>query len=329
MVASFVVWQGQTNAGVSALNWIGALTVAQSIAIIVGAAIMALLVAEGWFLVQLLRQQGRLLVRFDAVEARLLTNGMAPAPGAVAASQQAAGLPVGTPAPPFALSGLYGETLTLGALLAFQKPVLLIFSDPGCGPCTALLPDIGRWQREYAPTFTVALISRGTPETNRTKVAVHGVTHVLLQQDRELAQAYQANGDAGRGRGAPGRHRWQPGRPWAGRGEEPCGANDEPTHPGRPGAGSYGDGANRDTGDAAGPSMPPSLRIGDPAPALALADYSGKTVNLADFHGHQILVVFWNPGCGFCQQMLPDSAGLGKQSTEGSTALACSLDRHK
>jgi thiol-disulfide isomerase/thioredoxin len=29
-------------------------------------------------------------------------------------------------------------------------------------------------------------------------------------------------------------------------------------------------------------------------------------VELKDFRGQQTLVLFWNPGCGFCQQMLPD-----------------------
>ena len=27
---------------------------------------------------------------------------------------------------------------------------------------------------------------------------------------------------------------------------------------------------------------------------------------LTDFRGHNTLVLFWNPGCGFCQQLLPD-----------------------
>jgi thiol-disulfide isomerase/thioredoxin len=28
-------------------------------------------------------------------------------------------------------------------------------------------------------------------------------------------------------------------------------------------------------------------------------------VNLSDFKGHDTIVLFWNTGCGFCQQMLP------------------------
>jgi hypothetical protein len=36
-------------------------------------------------------------------------------------------------------------------------------------------------------------------------------------------------------------------------------------------------------------------------------DLSGKHVGLADFRGHQTLLLFWNPGCAFCNRMLPAS----------------------
>ena len=39
---------------------------------------------------------------------------------------------------------------------------------------------------------------------------------------------------------------------------------------------------------------------------MKLPDLEGHTVELADFRGEETLVLFWNPGCGFCQQMLPD-----------------------
>ena len=39
---------------------------------------------------------------------------------------------------------------------------------------------------------------------------------------------------------------------------------------------------------------------------MKLPDLEGDTVELADyFRGEETLVLFWNPGCGFCQQMLP------------------------
>ena len=52
--------------------------------------------------------------------------------------------------------------------------------------------------------------------------------------------------------------------------------------------------------------MPAGPKVGEPAPEVALPDLEGQTVKLEDFRGEETLVLFWNPGCGFCQQMLPD-----------------------
>ena len=57
---------------------------------------------------------------------------------------------------------------------------------------------------------------------------------------------------------------------------------------------------------AAAPTMPAAQRVGEPAPEVKLADLEGKIVELEDFRGEETLLVFWNPGCGFCQQMLPE-----------------------
>src|SRR5919199_1031537 len=149
-IAGFIVWQGQHNAGLSAVSWLGTLTAAEWVGLIVGIVVLGLLAAEGWLLAQLLQQNGRLLRRLETVEEHL----------GIVNTGLAVGLPIGAPAPRFRLSSLAGDTLTLDALRAPGKPVLLIFSNPGCGPCTALLPDIGRWQREHADTVTLALLTR-------------------------------------------------------------------------------------------------------------------------------------------------------------------------
>ena len=52
--------------------------------------------------------------------------------------------------------------------------------------------------------------------------------------------------------------------------------------------------------------MPVGPKVGDPAPKVRLANLQGETVELEAFRGEETLVLFWNPGCGFCQQMLPD-----------------------
>jgi peroxiredoxin len=49
-----------------------------------------------------------------------------------------------------------------------------------------------------------------------------------------------------------------------------------------------------------------AVKVGDPAPDVKLPNIAGETVDLADFSWRQMLVLFWNPGCGFCQQMLDD-----------------------
>jgi thiol-disulfide isomerase/thioredoxin len=245
-----------------------------------GLVVLGLLAAQWWFLVHLLRQNGRLLMRLEVLEESVAQGGGAATSGN---GVSASGLAVGTQAPAFSLSGLYSETLTLEALLSADKPVMLIFTDPNCGPCNALLPEIGRWQQEHPEKLTVALISRGGPEENRAKTSEHGVQHVLLQEDWEVAEAYQIKGT-----------------PSAvlvmadGKVGSSVASGEEATrsfvaHLVRPQA-----------------PIPVTKKVGEVAPEVELPDLQGNTVELADFKGQKILALFWNPGCGFCQQMLPD-----------------------
>jgi thiol-disulfide isomerase/thioredoxin len=57
---------------------------------------------------------------------------------------------------------------------------------------------------------------------------------------------------------------------------------------------------------AAQPAERTGPKVGEEAPEVRLADLGGKEISLQDFKGKETLVLFWNPGCGFCQQMLPD-----------------------
>jgi peroxiredoxin len=192
--------------------------------------------------------------------------------------------------------------VTLDALRALGKPVVLLFSDPGCGPCTALLPEVARWQRDLASKLVVALISRGDPEANRQKVTEYGLTHVLQQQDREVAEAYQAYG-------TPGAVLVRPdgtiGSPLA-EGADAIRALitraiNLPVLNALPmAAPTHGNGAIAASSQPAGP------KVGEPAPAFTLPDLEGKDIALADFRGNPSLVLFWNPDCGFCQSMLKD-----------------------
>ena len=68
---------------------------------------------------------------------------------------------------------------------------------------------------------------------------------------------------------------------------------------------------------AQAPEMPASLPIGSPAPAFELPDLAGNRKSLADFRGKMVLLIFFNPGCGFCSRMAPDLAGLAVDGREG------------
>jgi peroxiredoxin/uncharacterized membrane protein YphA (DoxX/SURF4 family) len=305
VLAGLVVWQEPQYAEVSVVGWLGASTARQVLSLAAGILLLGLLVGGGWLLLNLLRQNGRLLLRIEALEARV---GMAPADSG--STQSVTGLPVGVSAPGFELASLAGGPLTLDALRTLGKPVMLVFSDPGCGPCTALLPDLGRWQNEYAANLTIALISRGTPEANHAKVAEYGLTHVLLQQDREVAQAYQAHGT-----------------PTAVM-VYPDGTIGSPLAPGAEAIAALVARTVRslmpvhDTnGHGSIPARPFAPPIGAPAPALTLPDLQGNAVNLADFRGRSTLLLFWNPRCSFCQRMLDDLKAWEAHPPRGAPQL--------
>ncbi len=57
-----------------------------------------------------------------------------------------------------------------------------------------MLPEVGRWQEEHAQKLTLALISRGEVEENKTKAQEHGLTNVLLQKDWEVSESYEVRG---------------------------------------------------------------------------------------------------------------------------------------
>ena len=289
-LAGLVVGFGRTTAGPGLLDLLDSLTITQRLELLGGVLLLLVLIVEGRLLVQMMTQQGRLLLRIEALENRL---------GGAAA--RAPGLAVGSPAPAFNLRGLHGETMTLEALRSLGKPLVLLFTDPGCGPCTALLPEIGKWQRDHAAKLQVALLSRGTAEANRAKVTEPGVTNVLLQKDREIAEAYQAYGTPSavvvRQDGTIGSAVAQ--------GSDAIRALITTTL----------------TPPAAAPRPPAGLKIGERAPDFSLPNLAGKTVKLSDFRGSPTLVLFWRPSCGFCERMLPDLKAWEANARNGAPKL--------
>ena len=120
--------------------------------------------------------------------ARLKRNLEMAQTGAAAATP---GLAVGADAPAFALRDLQGETVSLAGLRELGQPVLLLFMSPGCDPCAAFLPTIQQWQQSLSERLTMAIVTTGTAEQNALYTE-HGLEHVLLQDEREVADLYGA-----------------------------------------------------------------------------------------------------------------------------------------
>jgi len=61
--------------------------------------------------------------------------------------------------------------------------------------------------------------------------------------------------------------------------------------------------------------------------ALALTDYQGAAVNLADFAGKPLIVNSWAVWCPFCRKELPDFAALQREL--GDRVAVISIDRQE
>lgn len=354
-LALLVVARGNGN---SATKWLSEIGAGGGIALGVAVLAIVLFAAAVWMILDLLGQNGRLLMRLESVEARLApVDGVqvatAPAPTASKAAAQLAasatrvavpvrantparpvarsaptiqpptvatpspqpasvpkptpaGLPIRAPAPAFTASNLDGELVTLGSLRTARKPILLIFGDLQEAGSNALLPEIGRWQSEHGDRLNTVLMARGPANANRAKSAEHGLATVLVQKDREIADLYRVDGMPAavlvRPDGKIGSTLANGAdqiRNLAQRAIETL-AKSPPPRP-QPAA------------PPAEPSAVPSLdapspapTVGATAPSIRLPDLEGRPVDLAEFRGSDVAVLFWNPTCNFCRRLLPE-----------------------
>lgn len=167
MAAGFVFWRESLNTSPSIVHTLAALSVYQWLVLL--AALLAVIA----MLIYLQRRQKRLAAETAAAAPR--------------------GLPLDLIAPAFELTAYEGGKRSLEQLLAYGKPLLLIFTNPNCGPCVVLFQEVKEWQSAHSDQLTIALISFGTIKENFVNVARNGLGQVLLQQEREVAEQYNAN----------------------------------------------------------------------------------------------------------------------------------------
>lgn len=146
------------------------------------AALLAAGAAQALLWVVLLRRYGRALRRIDELEA-----------GEERETHVQHLLELGADAPRFELPGLDGSHVDLTDLLAAARPVVLVATDERCGACTALYPEIARWQRELHDHVAVVVLGDGSPEKLRALAEEHELEAVLLA-NRETLGAYGVYG---------------------------------------------------------------------------------------------------------------------------------------
>jgi peroxiredoxin len=99
------------------------------------------------------------------------------------------GLSKGTVAPLFDLPRLDGTKLSLKDYRGHR--ILLVFSDPNCGPCNQLAPQLEQLHRRVTD-LKILMISRGDLEANRLKADEHELTFpIVLQQRWEISREYE------------------------------------------------------------------------------------------------------------------------------------------
>jgi peroxiredoxin len=243
-----------------------------------------------WAIYQLFAQNGRLLLRVEALEKQLIEEGLlppSPDPGYE-------GLPAGTLLNDFCLSSLSGGTRTLYEHRG--RRVLLLFVDPQCSFSCDLLAALSKAD-EAVSDPTPIVISTGDPGENRGLIEKYPIPYpVLLQQGTELSSLYRLGGTpAGYLVDADGATvgRARVGAQWLlrslriGRASgQPLGKQSKPLTESR---------LNRD-----------GLKAGTEAPNFTLPTLDGAELSLRDFRGNRVLLVFSDPGCRPCMQIAPE-----------------------
>ncbi|MFL5843011.1 MAG: hypothetical protein ACJ77Z_21410 [Thermoleophilaceae bacterium] len=198
---------------------------------------------------------------------------------------------------------------------------MLLFTDPACGPCTALIPEVARWQGDHARALSFALISTGTIDENRAKAREHGVEALYIQDERAISAAYEVNGTP------------------SAVVVEPDGTVRRPVAAGADDIRSL---LTAVTGAPRAPQIvempaeaPAAIRamaaapaVGAEAPRRRMQGLRGRSVNLAPGSAATLLV-FWNPECGFCERLRGGSRGVGARAAQDRPAARADLRRRR
>lgn len=285
--AAILILAGANNQGIDLFASNQNSTKEDPMQIIIGLAVIGLLAAVVYFLKQISEQQVQIMRRIEILE--FTAHDGTKEVEREDVSSPTEGLPIGTPAPQFELSDLNDKTVSLSDVLSPKKSTMFFFVSPTCNPCGALLPEIEEWQSELKEKVNIVFISNGTAKENAEKLGGKTLKKVLLQKDREVAEAFGA--------------KWTP---------TVVLVNSSGRIASRVAA---GDSAIRElvekiradeSGDLVFVSPGERHSLGQEIPSFELEDASANTISAKDIIGKPTLITYWSTGCGWCNKMLDD-----------------------
>jgi len=132
----------------------------------------------GYVVQTLMSKYGEVLLRLESLE---VATGLAEAPLA----------------PEFRLPDLDGNEVELHEVLDDGRPVMVVFVSPSCTHCSELLPELETWQSDPDHAIGVLVLTNGTVEANREKLADVPALRMLRQSDDDLLEPLGIQGTPG------------------------------------------------------------------------------------------------------------------------------------
>jgi thiol-disulfide isomerase/thioredoxin/uncharacterized membrane protein YphA (DoxX/SURF4 family) len=286
LMALAIAASGLGREPASAFSWLSLLSFPEKLLTFIASVSLLATSVTLFIVIQLVAQNGRLLAAIDTLTKPADAGSMPSAKPVVASAPQL--LVSGSRAPEFSVRDVGGKLVSLKDFLG--TPTLLLFSDPQCGPCSALMPTVGRWQSDLRGRLHIAVVSTGSLDANRAKASAYQLSNVLVQNKTEVQTLFEAFGtptavfiaaDGTIGsRVAQGRDDiFALVKQIVARSQLPAPRTQQPQN---------------------------ALPIGTPAPVRELVDLFGKTAKTAYSQSKATLLVFWNPACGYCEKLLPE-----------------------
>ena len=269
-----------------------------------------ILITFGTLFYQLLRQQGRILLRLDFVEQSATSGTAGEAEQGKAAAK---GLGVGAQFPAFSFPDTAGRNVGLKDFAGNRA--LFVHWSPECSFCAAIGKELALLEDALAKQkVQLVLLSHDDATASRKQAKQFGLkSPILLAKD--VSGALEAFDNFG----TPAAYLLDE----QGRVAYPLvvGSDQVLILACKLAAGTErkllpGERALAESRIERG-----GLKAGTPAPGFRLPDLNGRTVSLGDYRGRKVLLVFTDPHCEPCDEIAPELARLHRPHAANGLAL--------